>query len=79
MSEEIEKIIKIQGIINKSKYHLSIRTDLEKEVEWRLYQIFDDTERYLSADNSAILSSGIDSTEDLINYLEKHNGFSRRF
>lgn len=31
MSEEIEKLIKIQGVLNKSKYHLCIRTDLEKK------------------------------------------------
>lgn len=76
MSEEIEKIIKIQGVLNKRKYHLCIRTDLEKDVQWRLYQVFADVDKYLSCENTSILNSEIDSIGDLINYLEKHNGFS---
>lgn len=79
MSEEIEKIMKIQGIINRSLYHLSIHTDLEKECSWRLYRVFEDFEKYMSNDNRPILESSVDSIDDLINYLEKHNGFSRRF
>ena len=79
MSKDIEKLIKVQGIINKDKYHLAIRTDLEEKADWRLYQVFRDVEDYLSNENTAILSSEIDSIEDLINYLEKHNGFFRRW
>ena len=79
MSKDIEKLIKVQGIINKDKYHLAIRTDLEEKADWRLYQVFRDIEDYLSNENTAILSSEIDSIEDLINYLEKHNGFIRRW
>lgn len=37
------------------------------------------TEDYLSSYNIPILDSRIDTTEDLIQYLEKHDGFSRRF
>lgn len=79
MSKDIEKLIKVQGIINKDKYHLAIRTDLEEKADWRLYQVFRDVDEYLSNENTAILSSEIDSIEDLINYLEKHNGFSRKW
>ena len=79
MSEEIEKLIKIQGIINRDKYHLCVRTDLEKEYSWRLYQVFDDFEKYLSIENTSIMSSDVDSIEELISYLKKHNGFSRRW
>ena len=79
MCEEVEKIIKIQGVINRNIYHLSIHTDLEKECSWRLYRVFEDFEKYMSNDNRPILESGIDSIEDLINYLEKHNGFARRW
>ena len=79
MSKDIEKLIKVQGIINKDKYHLAIRTDLEEKADWRLYQVFRDVDEYLSNENTAILSSEIDSIEDLINYLEKHSGFSRRW
>lgn len=79
MSEEIQKLIKIQGIINRNKYHLYINTDLETKARWELYQVFVDYDKYMSMDNGAILNSQIDSIEDLINYLEKHNGFDRRF
>lgn len=79
MSEEIEKIIKIQGAINKNVYHLWIRTDLEKECNWRLYRVFEDFEKYMSNDNRPILESDIDSIDDLITYLEKHNGISNRW
>ena len=79
MSEEIEKLIKIQGILNKGKYHLCIHTDLEEKAEWYLYQVFADIDHYFSKENSAIMESGKDSIDDLINYLEKHNGFSRRW
>lgn len=79
MSEEIEKLIKIKGIINKSKFHLWIRTDLDKKAEWQLYQVFADYDKYMSPDNKAILDSEADSIEELINYLQKHNGFHNRF
>lgn len=79
MSEEIEKLIKIQGIINKNKYHLAIRTDLEKEAEWRLYQVFTDYKEYMNSNNTAILSSQVDTIEDLITYLEKHSGILVRY
>ena len=79
MSEEIEKLIKVQGIINKDRFHLCIRTDLESKAEWYLYQICADVDHYLSCQNSAILESSKDSIDELINYLEKHDGFKRRF
>lgn len=79
MSEEIEKLIKIQGILNRNKFHLCIHTDLEKNAEWYLYQVLADVDHYLSSENSAIMDSNKDSIDDLINYLEKHNGFKCRF
>ena len=79
MSEEIEKLIKIQGILNRDKFHLCIRTDLEKNAEWYLYQILANVDHYLSPENSSIMDSNKDSIDDLINYLEKHIGFKCRF
>ena len=79
MSEEIEKLIKIQGIINRDKYHLYINTDLEQKAKWSLYQTFAEFDKYISNNNKAILDSDIDTIEDLINYLEKHNGFLKRW
>lgn len=79
MSKEIEKLIKIQGILNKQKYHLCVHTDLEEKADWYLYQVIVDIDHYLSRENSAIMESGKDSIDELINYLEKHNGFKTRF
>jgi len=79
MSEEIEKLIKVQGILNKNRFHLCIYTDLEKNAEWYLYQILANVDHYLSPKNSSIMDSRKDSIDDLINYLEKHDGFKSRF
>lgn len=79
MSGEIEKLIKIQGIINREKYHLHINTDLEQKADWILYLKQNSFEEYMRPDNTSIMKSNIDTIEDLINYLEKHNGFERRF
>lgn len=79
MNKDIEKLIKIQGIINKGKFHLFIKTDLEEKAEWCLYQVFAEFDKYIREDNKAILDSDIDTIDYLINYLEKHEGFVRRW
>lgn len=78
-NEEIEKIIKIQGRINNSKYHLCISTDLENEYKWALFLKFPDTKDYFSRFNYPILSSNTDRLDYLIEYLDKHNGFEIRW
>ena len=78
MSEEIEKLIKIQGVLNRSRYHLNIHTDLEKSYRWILFQVLDNVEDYLSSNNRPIMESSVDTIDDLIKYLEKHDGLSRR-
>lgn len=79
MSKEIEELIKIQGSINKNKYHLSVSTDLEKEYRWVLFLYFPNKEDYFSDFNHPIMQSSIDSIDDLKKYLETHDGFSRRW
>lgn len=79
MSEEVEKLIKVQGILNKDRYHLCINTDLINKAEWYLYQVFTDMDHYFSPENHAIMDSKRETIDDLINYLEKHDGFSRRW
>lgn len=79
MSKEIEELIKIQGVINKNKYHLFVNTDLEKEYRWILYLYFPNTEDYFSTHNHPIMHSDIDSIEDLKNYLLKHEGVRQRW
>ena len=54
MNKEIEKLIKIQGILNKNIYHLCIDTNLEDKANWCLYQVFSDFDKYMSPDNHAI-------------------------
>lgn len=79
MNENIEKIIKIQGIIDKTRYHLFIQTDLNKKCNWLLFLFNPNIENYLSSYNVPILDSRVDTIDDLVTYLEKHDGFSRRF
>ena len=77
MSKEIDKLIKLQGRINKNLYHLHVHTNLEDFYEWRLYRMLPDLNQYLSEENRPILDSEVDSIDDLMNYLEKHNGFDK--
>lgn len=77
MDKDIEKLIKIQGAINKNVYHLYIETDLETEYKWVLFLFNPNVKNYFSEYNRPILTSSIDSIDYLVDYLEKHNGFSR--
>lgn len=79
MSKDIEKLIKIQGAINKNIYHFYVETNLENDYRWVLYLYNPNTKDYFSEYNRPILISSIDSIEYLIDYLEKHDGFSRCF
>ncbi len=74
MSEELEKLIKIKGIINKDKFHLCVWSNLEEVQDWQLYQKFANYDEYMSRDNHAILESKKDTIDDLVKYLENHNG-----
>lgn len=77
MSKEIEKLIKIQGMINKDIFHLSIETNLENNYRWALYLYMPNVENYFSEHNRAILTSFKSSIEELEEYLKKYNGFDR--
>ena len=77
MDKDIEKLIKIQGAINKDVYHLYIETDLETKYKWVLFLFNPNVKNYFSEYNRPILTSSIDSIDYLIDYLEKHNGFLR--
>lgn len=79
MSKDIEKLIKIQGAINKNIYHFYVETNLENDYRWVLYLYNPNTKDYFSEYNRPILISSIDSIEYLTDYLEKHDGFSRCF
>ena len=70
MSKDVERLIKIQNVINKSKYHLYIETDLEENYKWVLFLNNPNIENYLSNYNPAIMSSYIDTLDDLENYLK---------
>lgn len=79
MSKDIEKLIKIQGAINKNIYHFHVETNLENDYRWVLYLYNPNTKDYFSEYNRPILQSSIDSIDYLIDYLEKHDGFSKYF
>lgn len=75
MSKEVEKLIKIQGAIDKDLFHLTVEMDLENEYKWKLFLFHPNSEYYFSKYNRCILSSKTDTIEDLFEYLNKHNGF----
>lgn len=77
MSEEIEKLIKIQNSLNKNKYHLFIQTNLDNEYRWELFLYNPDIEYYLSSNNRFILDSERATLDELEEYLKKYNGFDR--
>lgn len=79
MSKDIEKLIKIQGAINRNIYHFYVETNLENDYRWVLYLYNPNTKDYFSEYNRPILISSIDSIDYLIDYLEKHDGFSKYF
>lgn len=77
MNKDIEMLIKIQGKIS-NQYHLHIDTDLKEKYKFFLFINFHDDRDYFSSYNQPILSTTYgDTVEDLKNYLEKHEGFSR--
>lgn len=77
MNKEIEKLIKIQGKINKNLYHLCVSTNLEDNYKWVLFLYMPNTEDYLSEYNRPILDSDRSSIDELEEYLEKYNGLGR--
>ena len=80
MNKEIELLIKIQGKLNKRRYHLYTETDLEEKYRFLLFIKFDDNRDYFSTNNLPILSSNEgDTVNDLKEYLERHNGFDGRW
>lgn len=77
MNKDIEKLIKMQGRINKNKFHLCVDTNLEDKYRWVLFLYNPNMEDYFSDYNRTILYSDVDSIEDLENYLKKHDGFDK--
>ena len=79
MSKDIEKLIKIQGAINKNIYHFHVETNLENDYRWVLYLYNPNIKDYFAEYNRPILNSGVDTIDGLIYYLENHEGFRRSF
>lgn len=79
MNKDIERLIKIQGAINKNIYHFFVETNLEDDYRWILFLYNPNVENYFSEYNRPILTSREDTIDYLIDYLERHDGFIRRF
>ncbi len=75
MNKDIEKLIKIQGKINKRVFHLCVSTNLEDEYSWVLFLYMPNIENYLSEYNRPILDSTRTSIKELEEYLKKYDGF----
>ena len=68
--EEFNKLNELKKY-TKDKYHLCIKTDLEKN-EWTLYRRYIDQDVYFSQDNKAIMTSETNTIEELEKYLKEH-------
>jgi len=75
MSEEIEKLMKIQGRINKNAFHLHVSTNLVDEYRWVLFLYIPNKEDYFSDYNRPILDSSRTTVDELEEYLNKYDGF----
>lgn len=78
MSKEIEKLMKIQAMIDKKKYHLCVTTDLQDKYSWVLFLYNPNIDDYFSYHNRPILDSTIDTVDELFEYLKRHGGFEGR-
>lgn len=79
MSKDIEKIMKIQGRLNKRAFHLHVATNLVDECKWVLFLYMPNKEDYFSDYNRPILDSSRSSVEELEDYLNKYDGFEHRW
>lgn len=78
MSKDIEKLMKIQGMIDRRKYHLCVTTDLQDKYSWTLFLYNPKIDDYFSCYNRPILDSAIDTVDELFDYLKRHSGFEGR-
>lgn len=79
MSKDIEKLIKIQGKVNRNRFHLNIETNLEDEYKWVLFMYMPNCDDYFSSYNKAILDSRRSTIDELEEYLKKYDGFNERW
>ena len=78
INKDIEKLMKIQGRINKNRFHLCVSTNLEDEYKWVLFLYMPDEKDYFSSYNKAILDSNKTTIDELEDYLKKYDGFNWR-
>ena len=79
MSKDIERLIKIQGRINKNRFHFHVETNLVDEYRWVLFMYMPNIDDYFSSYNVAILDSTRSTIDELEEYLKKYDGFNGRW
>ncbi len=77
MSKEIERLFKIQNLLNKNMFHLCIQTNLDDDYRWILFLYNPNVEDYLSNYNRPILDSSKTTLDELEEYLKKYDGFKK--
>lgn len=79
MDANLEKLIKLQGAVNKDMYHLHITVNIiDDTYEWILFKVLDSYEEYMSWTNRPIMSSDMHTMSELEIYLKQNNGFIKK-
>lgn len=63
-------MIKIRSKLNSEKYHLC-----ETEDSWKLFKKYEDFEKYMSKENTPILSSEHNTIDDLKQFVKAHKEY----
>ena len=74
----IEKLIKLQGAVNKDLFHLSISINLsDYSYEWVLFKVLDNFDDYMAWINRPVMSSNLHTINELETYLLENNGIMK--
>ena len=76
--DDIEKLIRIQGAVNRDNYHLYIHIDMWDNYTWILYRMLDDFNEYMHSDNKPIMTSKDYTVDNLIRFLLDNNGIVKK-
>lgn len=75
----IEKLIKLQGAVNKDIFHLHISINLSNyEYEWVLFKVLDNFDDYMAWINRPVMSSNLHTIYELEQYLLENNGIMKK-
>ena len=77
-NNDFQTILGIMSITDSTKYHLGIKAAINNEmnsdgIEWYIFKLYDDPDKYFSPDNKAILTSNDCDLPALLRFLILEN------